>query len=150
MNYNWNWGIFWEMSAGRPAHLVHDADHGPRLDAGARRSARGIIALLLGSVIGVIRTTPSKWAVRFGNAYVELFRNIPLLVQLFLWYFVLPELLPEALGNVDQADDAAMGVVRAGGDRARTCSPRRASPSRFAPASRRCRAASAWPAPRWG
>ena len=31
-------------------------------------------------------------------AYVELFRNVPLLVQLFLWFFVLPELLPRAMG----------------------------------------------------
>ena len=31
--------------------------------------------------------------------YVELFRNIPLLVQMFLWYFVLPEVLPQALGD---------------------------------------------------
>jgi glutamate/aspartate transport system permease protein len=37
--------------------------------------------------------------VQLGNAYVELFRNIPLLVQMFLWYFVLPELLPTALGD---------------------------------------------------
>jgi glutamate/aspartate transport system permease protein len=35
----------------------------------------------------------------FATAYVEVFRNIPLLVQLFLWYFVMPELLPENLGN---------------------------------------------------
>jgi glutamate/aspartate transport system permease protein len=60
----------------------------------------GVIALLLGSIIGVIRTTPSKWAVRLGNAYVELFRNIPLLVQLFLWYFVLPEVVPKGLGDL--------------------------------------------------
>jgi glutamate/aspartate transport system permease protein len=59
----------------------------------------GIIAFLLGSALGVMRTTPSKWAVRIGNAYVEVFRNIPLLVQLFLWFFVLPELLPNALGT---------------------------------------------------
>jgi glutamate/aspartate transport system permease protein len=59
----------------------------------------GIIALLLGSFIGVIRTTPNKWAGRFGNAYVELFRNIPLLVQLFLWFFVVPELLPKTMGT---------------------------------------------------
>jgi glutamate/aspartate transport system permease protein len=31
---------------------------------------------------------------RIGDAYVELFRNIPLLVQMFLWYFVLPEVVP--------------------------------------------------------
>jgi glutamate/aspartate transport system permease protein len=37
--------------------------------------------------------------VRIGNAYVELFRNIPLLVQLFIWFFVLPEILPASLGD---------------------------------------------------
>jgi glutamate/aspartate transport system permease protein len=57
------------------------------------------IALALGSILGVIRTTPRPWLVRIGNAYVELFRNIPLLVQMFLWYFVLPELLPPILGD---------------------------------------------------
>src|SRR5207342_3044396 len=59
----------------------------------------GIIAFFLGSALGVLRTTPLKWAVRLGNAYVEFFRNIPLLVQLFLWFFVLPELLPKGLGT---------------------------------------------------
>jgi glutamate/aspartate transport system permease protein len=59
----------------------------------------GIIAFLLGSALGVLRTTPNKWAVRLGNAYVEFFRNIPLLVQLFIWYFVLPELLPKGIGT---------------------------------------------------
>jgi glutamate/aspartate transport system permease protein len=37
--------------------------------------------------------------VRLGNAYVEIFRNIPLLVQMFLWFFVMPEFLPQQLGN---------------------------------------------------
>jgi len=46
--------------------------------------------------------------VRLGNAYVELFRNIPLLVQMFLWYFVLPELLPTAMGDwLKQLPDAS-------------------------------------------
>jgi glutamate/aspartate transport system permease protein len=46
-----------------------------------------------------LRTLPdSPWIVRFGNAWVELFRNIPLLVQVFLWYHVLPSLIP-ALKN---------------------------------------------------
>ena len=54
-----------------------------------------VVALVVGSIIGVIRTLPdSPWLVRFGNAWVELFRNIPLLVQIFLWYFVLPALIP--------------------------------------------------------
>src|SRR5215475_7031570 len=57
-----------------------------------------IIALVTGSIVGVLRTLPSKAAGWFGFAYVEFFRNMPLLVQLFLWFFVLPELLPRAAG----------------------------------------------------
>src|SRR5467141_4138149 len=57
-----------------------------------------IIALATGSVIGVLRTLPSKTASWIGFCYVEFFRNMPLLVQLFLWFFVLPELLPRSAG----------------------------------------------------
>lgn len=54
-----------------------------------------VTALLVGSVVGVIRTLPEhRGLVRLGNAWVELFRNIPLLVQIFLWYHVLPALVP--------------------------------------------------------
>lgn len=47
--------------------------------------------------MGVARTLPNRWISGFANAYVELFRNIPLLVQLFIWYFLVPDLLPESL-----------------------------------------------------
>ena len=58
-----------------------------------------VIALVVGSVIGVIRTLPdSPWLTRLGNAWVELFRNIPLLVQIFLWYHVVPALVPPMKG----------------------------------------------------
>src|ERR1700756_979855 len=57
-----------------------------------------VIALVSGSIVGVLRTLPSKTASWIGFAYVEFFRNMPLLVQLFLWFFVLPELLPRAWG----------------------------------------------------
>ncbi len=54
-----------------------------------------LLALLVGSLIGTLRTLPNRpWVVRAGNAWVELFRNIPLLVQIFLWYHVLPSLFP--------------------------------------------------------
>ncbi|MFM2055280.1 MAG: glutamate/aspartate type transport system permease protein [Pseudomonadota bacterium] len=53
-----------------------------------------LIALVLGSVIGTLRTTERTWVVQLGNAWVELFRNVPLLVQMFLWYFVVPEFIP--------------------------------------------------------
>src|SRR5690242_16534684 len=57
-----------------------------------------IIALAFGIVVGVLRTLPSRTASWIGFAYVEFFRNMPLLVQLFLWFFVLPELLPRSAG----------------------------------------------------
>ncbi|APW42119.1 amino acid ABC transporter permease [Rhodoferax saidenbachensis] len=54
-----------------------------------------LVALSIGSIVGILRTLPdSPWLVRFGNAWVELFRNIPLLVQIFLWYHVIPALIP--------------------------------------------------------
>jgi glutamate/aspartate transport system permease protein len=53
-----------------------------------------VIAFVVGSVVGVMRTTPGKILPKIGAVYVEIFRNIPLLVQLFIWYFVLPEIVP--------------------------------------------------------
>ena len=59
-----------------------------------------VVALILGSISGTIRTLPdSPWLVRIGNAWVELFRNIPLLVQIFLWYHVIPKVFP-VMANV--------------------------------------------------
>lgn len=51
-----------------------------------------VVALLVGSLMGILRTTPNKWLVAIGNTWTELFRNIPLLVQIFLWYHVIPSL----------------------------------------------------------
>ena len=51
-----------------------------------------IVALAFGSLMGILRTTPNRFFVALGNAWTELFRNVPLLVQLFLWYHVLPSL----------------------------------------------------------
>ncbi|MCV2359543.1 amino acid ABC transporter permease [Paucibacter sp. TC2R-5] len=53
-----------------------------------------ILALFFGVLMGILRTTPNKRLVLLGDAWTELFRNIPVLVQVFLWYFVVPELLP--------------------------------------------------------
>ena len=58
-----------------------------------------LLALVLGSIIGTLRTLQDRpMIVRLGNAWVELFRNIPLLVQIFLWYHVLPTLFPVLRG----------------------------------------------------
>ena len=58
-----------------------------------------IIAFVLGSAIGVLRTVPLKIPRLIATTYVEIFRNIPLLVQMFLWYFVMPEVVPKELGT---------------------------------------------------
>ncbi|HJW53919.1 MAG TPA: amino acid ABC transporter permease [Burkholderiaceae bacterium] len=98
MHYNWNWRIFWEASPDGAGTYMDTLWSGLIWTMATALSA-WIMALILGTIIGTIRTMPNKWAVRLANAYVELFRNIPLLVQMFLWYFVMPELVPEAIGN---------------------------------------------------
>lgn len=92
MNYNWNWGILvtepyfgWILSGLAWTVLV--------------ALCAWLIAFPLGSLIGIGRTLPHPLARHFGSTFVAVFRNIPLLVQMFLWYFVLPELLPEAAGQ---------------------------------------------------
>ncbi len=57
-----------------------------------------LVALVAGSLVGILRTTPDRRLVLFGDAWTELFRNIPLLVQIFLWYHVLPALVPPLKG----------------------------------------------------
>jgi glutamate/aspartate transport system permease protein len=52
-----------------------------------------VIALVLGLVIGVMRTLPNKAAVLFGEAWTEFFRNIPILIQLLIWYHIVPEIV---------------------------------------------------------
>jgi glutamate/aspartate transport system permease protein len=51
-----------------------------------------VVALSVGSLMGILRTTPNKWLVALGTSWTELFRNIPLLVQIFLWYHVIPSI----------------------------------------------------------
>ena len=58
-----------------------------------------IIAFSVGSVLGVLRTTPLAWLRVPATIYVEAFRNVPLLVQMFIWYFVVPEIVPKAAGD---------------------------------------------------
>lgn len=98
MNYNWNWRIFWEQSPDAVGTYMDTLLSGLYWTLATALTA-WVMALILGAIIGTIRTIPNKWIVRLANGYVELFRNIPLLVQMFLWYFVMPELLPAAIGD---------------------------------------------------
>ncbi|NCC25850.1 MAG: amino acid ABC transporter permease [Deltaproteobacteria bacterium] len=54
------------------------------------------IALVLGTAFGLARLSEFRPLYWFATVYVEFFRNTPLLVQLFFWYFALPMGLPES------------------------------------------------------
>lgn len=97
MNYHWNWGIFFEPNPMGTGTYLDMLLSGLVLTLKTAALA-WVIALVFGSLIGVMRTLPSKAAGWLGFCWVEFFRNMPLLVQLFLWFFVLPELLPRSAG----------------------------------------------------
>lgn len=98
MNYNWNWGIFFQPASDGSGTWLWYLLSGLGWTL-ATALAAWVIALVVGAVVGTLRTTPMKWVVRAGNLYVEIFRNVPLIVQMFLWFFVLPELLPKGAGD---------------------------------------------------
>jgi glutamate/aspartate transport system permease protein len=115
MNYNWNWGVFFN-STGIGSEIYLDwfiTGLGWTL---AISLAGWVIALLLGTLLGVLRTLPNRFLAGMAGLYVELFRNVPLLVQLFLWYFVAPDLLPETLEtwfkqDISPATSAYLSVI---------------------------------------
>jgi glutamate/aspartate transport system permease protein len=98
VGYHWNWGILLSPEPGGTGTFLHYLLVGLGWSIVTALCA-WVIALLVGSLVGTLRTTTSVWVVRLGNAYVEIFRNIPLIVQMFLWFFVFPELLPKAMGD---------------------------------------------------
>ncbi len=96
MNYNWDWSVLisepylgWIVSGLGWTIIVS--------------LLAWVVAFSLGSLLGIMRTTSSTLLRSLATVYVEVFRNIPILVQFFLWFFVFPELLP---------DDAGMWVKR--------------------------------------
>ncbi len=98
MNYNWHWKVLLETEPGGTGTYLHYLIVGLGWTL-ATALAAWVIALAIGSLVGTLRTTPMKWVVRAGNLYVEVFRNVPLIVQMFLWFFVFPEFLHTALGS---------------------------------------------------
>jgi len=98
MSYNWNWRIFWSPSP-EGAGTYWDMLLQGLLTTLEVSVIAWCVALVLGCLMGVLRTVPNRAAQAVGTAWVELFRNIPLLVQLFLWYFVLPEVVPAGFGD---------------------------------------------------
>jgi glutamate/aspartate transport system permease protein len=98
MGYNWHWRVLFETEPGGTGSYLHYLIVGLGWTL-ATALAAWVLALVIGSIVGTVRTTRMRWLVRLGNLYVEIFRNVPLIVQMFLWFFVVPELLPTALGD---------------------------------------------------
>ncbi len=112
MNYHWNWGIFLEQVKNGDETYLDWLLTGFSWTVAVSLSA-WLIALTLGILVGVLRTAPSRPLVAVSTAWVELFRNIPLLVQMFLWFFVVPELLPDRWGLWVKQDMPAKEFITA-------------------------------------
>lgn len=84
----WDWQVFLQDNGGGQTYL------GWLVSAWGWTLSVAVLALLLalasGTLMGILRTTPSRTLVLLGNVWTELFRNVPLLVQIFLWYHVIP------------------------------------------------------------
>lgn len=96
MNYTWNWGVLWQATG------VGDSTYLNWVMIGLGwllviALVAWTIAMLLGSILGIMRTLPSPIARAIGTAYVTLFRNVPLLIQLFIWFYVVPNFLPSGI-----------------------------------------------------
>jgi glutamate/aspartate transport system permease protein len=98
LGYNWHWQVLLENEPGGTGSYLQYLIVGLGWTL-ATALVAWVLALVIGSVVGTLRTTRITWAVRLGNLYVEVFRNIPLIVQMFLWFFVMPELVPKAVGD---------------------------------------------------
>jgi glutamate/aspartate transport system permease protein len=92
MKYNWNWSVLFE-----PQYF--DWIISGTLWTIYLSIASSFIAFFLGSIIGIFRTLDNKILNFIGTTYVEIFRNIPLLVQMFIWYFVFPEIVTDDFGT---------------------------------------------------
>lgn len=92
MNYNWNWGVLFEEQ------YLDWLISGLGWTVAVALSAWSI-AVVIGTLVGVGKTVPNRGLRAICATYVELFRNVPLLVQMFIWYFAVPEILPADWGR---------------------------------------------------
>src|SRR5437868_15284324 len=109
MNYHFNWSVLWSGQSG--AWLLQGLATTVELSVLA-----WLVAVILGIISGALRTVsipPLRWPAAF---YVEFFRNVPLLVWMFFWYFGVPPLLPQLLQDwlLDHGAEFWSGVFALG------------------------------------
>ena len=90
MGSKWDWQVFLQDTGGGRTYLEWLMSAWGWTLSVAVMSL--VVALIVGSLMGILRTTPNKWFVAIGETWTELFRNVPLLVQIFLWYHVIPSI----------------------------------------------------------
>ena len=88
MNYRFDWSVLWKGQSGE--WLLSGLVTTLELSALA-----WLLAALLGIVSGALRTVPFRPLRALATGYVEFFRNVPLLVWMFFWYFGVPPFLPQ-------------------------------------------------------
>ena len=89
MSYEFRWSVLWSGQSG--AWLLQGL-----LTTLAISALAWVLAAALGILSGALRTVPWRPLRAAAAFYVEFFRNVPLLVWMFFWYFGVPPLLPAA------------------------------------------------------
>jgi glutamate/aspartate transport system permease protein len=92
MNYSWNWGVLVQNPYAQ--WLVWGVAMTMMISLAAM-----VIALVVGTGIGVLHSSNNRIAKVLTGIYISVFRNVPLLLQMFLWFFVVPEILPGGAGR---------------------------------------------------
>jgi glutamate/aspartate transport system permease protein len=112
MGYHWNWGILLSpVPTGETTYLGW-------LLAGLKMTLlvsipAWLLALAIGTFMGILRTVPSRFLRGVATVYVAVLRNIPLIVQLFIWYHVVPEIVPggQAFKQIDLPTQAFVACL---------------------------------------
>ncbi|SAI42865.1 glutamate/aspartate transport system permease [Bordetella ansorpii] len=97
MSYEWNWAVFLQSPNGADTYL--DWLWQGFLTTVEISLMAWVLAFVLGSLLGIMRTTSSRLMRGVAMAYVDVMRNVPLIVQLFMWYFLMPNFLPAGVRN---------------------------------------------------
>lgn len=109
MAYNFDWSVLWSGQSGR--WLLQGLITTIEISTVA-----WVLAIILGTFSGALRTVSITSLRGFATVYVEFFRNVPLLVWMFFWYFAVPPHLPQALQNwlFDHSAEFWAGAVALG------------------------------------
>lgn len=99
MTYDWNWAVLLQPVATGEATTYLGWLIDGFIVTTELTLVGWVVALGLGTTFGVMRTLPGRIPRTIGTAYVTIFRNVPLIVQFFIWYYVVPQLLPVAIGD---------------------------------------------------